>query len=205
MVDTGSTDKTVEIAQKYNAKVNYFKWSNDFSAARNAALALNTTHWVLVIDADEELLTESFYPLLKAISRPHYRRYNIKIKNQMYENDKENLLIHEGLRLFQLLPQICFNGAIHEQVAPSLIKQRYAISALNNLYLYHYGYMKDIVFEKNKHDRALEYLLEETKNDPQNSFQWFNLANTYFCKKLWSECIDASEKSVDYLPKKLLI
>ena len=53
IVDTGSTDATVRIAQEFNATVAHFEWTNDFSAARNFALAQTTGDWILVLDADE--------------------------------------------------------------------------------------------------------------------------------------------------------
>src|SRR3982750_594274 len=53
VVDTGSRDQTPEIAQRLGARVGHFTWTDDFSAARNAALALTEAPWRLVLDADE--------------------------------------------------------------------------------------------------------------------------------------------------------
>ena len=58
VVDTGSKDKTVEVAKSFGAKVYFFKWINDFSAARNESLKYATSDWLLVLDADEYLLPE---------------------------------------------------------------------------------------------------------------------------------------------------
>ena len=57
IIDTGSTDKTVEIAKSYGARVEHFEWINDFSAARNFALKQCKTDYALVLDADEVLYT----------------------------------------------------------------------------------------------------------------------------------------------------
>jgi glycosyltransferase involved in cell wall biosynthesis len=59
VVDTGSTDGTLEIAQSHGAVIGSFDWCDDFSAARNASLDLATGDWVLWIDADEALTPES--------------------------------------------------------------------------------------------------------------------------------------------------
>ncbi len=59
IVDTGSTDHTIEIAQEYNAKLFHYTWINDFSAARNYALEKSTGDWVLYLDADERLSKSS--------------------------------------------------------------------------------------------------------------------------------------------------
>src|SRR5471030_2615411 len=58
IVDTGSSDKTVEIAKSYGAKVYYFKWNSNFSEARNESLKYATKDWILILDADDELRTE---------------------------------------------------------------------------------------------------------------------------------------------------
>src|SRR5262245_57509130 len=53
VVDTGSTDRTVEIARAHGASVHHFKWCDDFAAARNVALRHATGQWCLHLDADE--------------------------------------------------------------------------------------------------------------------------------------------------------
>ena len=53
IVDTGSTDKTVEIAKSYGAKVYYFKWNNNFSEARNVSLKYATKDWILILNVDD--------------------------------------------------------------------------------------------------------------------------------------------------------
>ncbi|MFN4149737.1 MAG: glycosyltransferase family 2 protein, partial [Candidatus Sericytochromatia bacterium] len=58
LLDTGSTDKTVEIAKNYNAKIFYSDWENDFSKARNESINKATGDWILILDADEELKEE---------------------------------------------------------------------------------------------------------------------------------------------------
>src|SRR5471030_3198558 len=58
IVDTGSTDKTVDIAKKFGAKVYYFKWNNNFSEARNESLKYATKDWILILDADDEFYVE---------------------------------------------------------------------------------------------------------------------------------------------------
>ena len=55
VVDTGSTDRTVEIARRHGAKVSHFQWCDSFAAARNTTLERSTGRWILVLDADELL------------------------------------------------------------------------------------------------------------------------------------------------------
>jgi glycosyltransferase involved in cell wall biosynthesis len=58
VVDTGSQDETISIAKEYGAKVSSFQWCDDFAAARNYSLSLATGQWILLLDADEELVVE---------------------------------------------------------------------------------------------------------------------------------------------------
>ena len=58
LIDSGSTDRTVEIAEKAGARVVYRAWTNDFSAQRNFGLSATDATWVLYLDADEHLTPE---------------------------------------------------------------------------------------------------------------------------------------------------
>ncbi|MBC8066081.1 MAG: glycosyltransferase family 2 protein, partial [Chlorobia bacterium] len=77
VVDTGSTDDTVAIAESFGAKMGSFEWSHDFSAARNHSLEIATGDWVLWIDADEVLVPESVSAIQRALVRPHFGGFAI--------------------------------------------------------------------------------------------------------------------------------
>ena len=59
VLDTGSTDRTIEIARAHGARVEHFTWCDNVGAARNAAVDAVTADWVLMLDADEILAPES--------------------------------------------------------------------------------------------------------------------------------------------------
>ena len=67
IVDTGSTDSTVEIAKSYNAKVYHHPWENSFSKARNYSLSYATCDWILIMDADEEIEKKDAFKLRDVI------------------------------------------------------------------------------------------------------------------------------------------
>ena len=69
IVDTGSTDKTVEIAKSFGAKVYFFPWNNNFSEARNESLKYASKEWILILDADDELYTEDQKNLIALLNR----------------------------------------------------------------------------------------------------------------------------------------
>ena len=74
IVDTGSTDKTVEIAHSYNAKVYHHPWENSFSKARNYSLKYATSEWIMWIDADEEVDERDAHKLKEVIRDNEVRR-----------------------------------------------------------------------------------------------------------------------------------
>ena len=83
IVDTGSTDRTVEIARSFGAKIEHRPWRDDFGWARNEALAMATKRWILQLDADEELLPESG-PALHALKNTpaHLKGLFIRCSNR---------------------------------------------------------------------------------------------------------------------------
>ena len=68
IVDSGSTDKTVQLAEENGARVVYRAWDNDFSAQRNFALQHVKTEWVLYLDADERMNDELIFNIAKAVN-----------------------------------------------------------------------------------------------------------------------------------------
>ncbi|QDR82549.1 tetratricopeptide repeat-containing glycosyltransferase family 2 protein [Sporomusa termitida] len=113
IVDTGSSDATLQIARTYTPKVYSYRWQDDFAAARNYAIEQTTGDWVLSLDADEQL---SVAPgdLQALISRPGYTAFclplhALKAGNEGYEYDR-----YIVLRLFR--QHYRFTGPVHEYV-----------------------------------------------------------------------------------------
>lgn len=120
VVDTGSTDKTVEIARQFGARVYFRAWDDDFAAARNESLKHATGQWVLIMDADERI-PEGVMQNLRALLIPTEQplSYLTHIKNYMRENDESSILGHYVVRLFRKTSETRFFGAIHEQLYPN--------------------------------------------------------------------------------------
>ena len=87
IVDTGSTDKTKEIAKKYTNKVYDYKWDNDFSRARNYSLTKTDNDLVLIVDADE---------ILKSLDKDRLIRMAIQNKDKVGRIKRENAYEREG-------------------------------------------------------------------------------------------------------------
>jgi len=168
VVDTGSTDRTVEIAKKFNADVHFLPWKDDFSAARNEALRHATGDWVLSLDADEELLPEHRPTLLREMQAPEVMGFRLPIIDKGREREGCNHVP----RLFRNAPGLFFVGRVHEQVFSSLAArcQEWGLqNILGRTTLLHHGYLKDVMASRDKIARNLRLLqlaLEEMPGDP---------------------------------------
>lgn len=179
VVDTGSTDESVEIAQSFGAVIGHFAWRNDFAQARNAALDLATGDWALWIDADEELDAASAAAFRKAVVRPHIGGFDIEIVNLTDDRPDGGRILHYPMRLFRLDPRIRFTGAVHEQIQPSVSALGLPWSRLEGARMIHYGYRPSALADGAKLARTRTMLEDAVRENPRDGFQWFNLANAH--------------------------
>src|SRR3989339_1768526 len=126
IIDTGSTDDTIKIAESYGAKVYNFEWVNDFSAARNFALGKSTGEWILYLDADERMDANSIHELKRIIGTSQRVGYYCTVKSIDREESRDNSMSY--VRLFANSPEIKFVGKVHEQIVPSLTYCDYTLS-----------------------------------------------------------------------------
>lgn len=164
IVDTGSNDRTVEIAKSFGAKVFYFNWINDFSAARNFSLSKCTGNWVLYLDADEELKAESVEELRKF---KNHQPAGVNCSVRSFGTEKTGEGVFRYPRLFPRAEEIQFSGKVHEQIIDSLISLNLPIIE-SNIEIIHYGYALDEAELKNKKERNLSILLSAEKSNSCN-------------------------------------
>lgn len=175
IVDTGSTDKTKEIASRYNAKVFDFNWTNDFSAARNFALEKSSGEWILYLDADEELDKNSIKEIKKITREKNNKAYYCLIKSLDKESGRDNSIMYP--RLFQNDSRLKFAGKVHEQIIPSLQSNGFEIDS-SGILIIHHGYDISLNDKKQKAERNLNLLLDEYKAD-QKPYCEYQLGLTY--------------------------
>lgn len=199
LVDTGSTDRTVEIASRYGAKVVPHPWRDDFSDARNVSLQHATGEWVLWLDADERLDKGSAEAIRNAITDPQFAGYLVEIHNEVGDAQNVSTFVHRACRLFRRLPITRFEGRIHEQVVPSLQRNGYEVAFLQGVRILHVGYRQDIVAERRKHERTIRMLREEVQKNPDDLFQRFNLGNAYYVAGRYAEAVNELETIVDQI------
>lgn len=195
ILDTGSTDKTVDIAKKYTEKVYFSNWNNNFSDMRNISISYANGEWILILDADEELIN---YDRLKGFfeSDLHYN-YNsasIEIRN-IYSEDEKVYCLSSILRLFRN-DDFKFSGAIHEQ-------PKYKVPVYNDIASFkHYGYMfKDETLRQKKIKRNGKILFDQIKKRPEDPYTNYQLGKHYLITFEYSEACFYIEKAYNLYKK----
>lgn len=158
IVDTGSTDNSIDIAKNYGAKIFQFEWVNDFSAARNFSIEQATGDWILYLDADERLDYSSLTELKRLTSSKQKIAYNCIIRNidSTYGHDNSN----RYPRLFPNNEGIKFSGRVHEQISSSLNEKGIELKN-SSILIIHIGYNISLEEKRKKAERNLALLIQE--------------------------------------------
>jgi glycosyltransferase involved in cell wall biosynthesis len=175
LVDTGSTDLTIEIAEEFNANIFHFDWIDDFSAARNFALSKSTGDWILYLDADERLDKNSLDELKRKTSDTRKAGFYCTVKSTDSNDSHDNSIRY--IRLFANRPEISFTGKVHEQIEESLNSNGYYITN-SGIAIHHVGYNVSKEEKQQKAKRNLNLLLSEYESI-KTPYCAFQLAQTY--------------------------
>ena len=178
LLDTGSSDATVAIAQRCGAVVHQMEWPGDFEPARNEALKYVSGDWVLVLDADEQLLEEAKQPLRQLMAQPELLLINLlRFERGALQSPYSNVS-----RLFRRHPDIHWSGKYHTMVDDSVValiarEPHWRIADCPLPALVHDGYRPELLADGAKAARlraAMEAELALKPGDP------------YACAKLGS-------------------
>ena len=185
IVDTGSTDKTVEIAQSFGAKVYHHPWRNSFSEARNHSIRYATCDWILQIDADEALEQSDVPRLHTLIRTPSHNVIYVAIYSDLPGGQAK----HYFPRIFRR-GKACFHGIVHNQLA-------FEGSALQSeIKFYHYGYNLPQSDMLKKYKRTGDLLREQVDREPDNIFALANLIRNYRNEYDFDKVIELAEKGL---------
>lgn len=189
ILDTGSTDRSVEIAKKYTDKVYFAKWNDNFAQMRNILIGYAKGEWILILDADEELV--NYENLINFFRNGLHKKYNsasIELTNIMSE-DKKLFNKASIVRLFKKDKEFRYEGAIHEQ--PIHKEPMFKDVANFN----HYGYMyKNEEVKQRKLNRNEKILLSELNKNPNNPYIYYQLAMNYSAFGEKKEALSYMEK-----------
>ena len=194
IVDTGSTDGTLEIARRYTDRIEHREWRNDFAWARNESLAMATKRWVITLDADEELTPESGPMLVALGSVPAYLEpVYLRIANLVNDQSGAGTMSHLLPRIFPNTTQIRYQGVIHENIA--LVGSREPlVGVLSPIGIIHKGYTAAIIAGRNKAERNLPLLARAIEENAEDSFSWFNYGVSSIAAEEIDRGIEAFEK-----------
>jgi glycosyltransferase involved in cell wall biosynthesis/tetratricopeptide (TPR) repeat protein len=183
LVDTGSTDRTVEIARSFGARLFEFVWQDDFSLARNFAIARATGEWILSIDADESLAPRDHAQIRAAISRDdvdafataqrHYVTTGYFIGWQPapggYDEGEPYAGFYdiECVRLFRNRPALRFEHRVHESLA-STDPSRAIRQARGGWVIHHFGKAGALDLLRAKDEAYRELGIRKVVEQPNN-------------------------------------
>jgi glycosyltransferase involved in cell wall biosynthesis len=179
VVDTGSTDRTIEIAESFGARVLRFEWTGSFSEARNVGIDAATGDWILWLDADEQLEPGDAPRLVELTREPWREAHWLVETNYTGQHEGGTASQHLALRLWRNRPSYRFSRPIHEQIRDSMpfdLTERFGQPTLR---IRHYGYLKQRIDDRDKHQRNLELLLGELEANPRVAFTHFNIGTEY--------------------------
>jgi glycosyltransferase involved in cell wall biosynthesis len=177
VVDTGSTDRTIEIARSFGAKVFSFEWQYDFSKARNFALEKATGPWILWLDADERL-PEKYQPgLKKIIASGRYDALVMKLRSEVNGPLGKTPHYQQSPRIFKKLPGVQFEYPVHEQITPSLIRAG-ARFVMVDVIIEHLGYAQEEAVIEQKIQRNLKLLRKHLEMEPDNAYAHYQMAQS---------------------------
>jgi tetratricopeptide (TPR) repeat protein len=180
LVDTGSSDRTLAIAEEYQAKIFHFEWCDDFSQARNYAIAQAKGKWILVIDADELVEPKAIAALQMVMQRDDCLAVNI-LRSEIGAAQAPYSLV---LRLFRHHPAIAFTGIYHESIDQSVValqaqEPHWQVVNVEIPVLLHYGYTSSEIQLKHKYDFAKRLMHKHLQVFPDDSYMLNKLGALY--------------------------
>lgn len=160
VVDTGSTDDSIEVAKEFTSNVYTFDWCDDFSAARNYAASVAPTDFILALDTDECVEEADFEKAEALILSNPNATGRILIKNAFYQND-ETMICSERISRLYSRTNSSYDGKIHEQIS--------ATAHIDiPITIFHTGYLISEKDKKSKANRNLTLLINELTTNFSN-------------------------------------
>jgi tetratricopeptide (TPR) repeat protein len=189
IVDTGSTDGTVEIAEKYTDKIYLHPWEEDFSKHRNQSISYATGNWIFILDADEVLSPESGNAVLEAIKDESIDSIYATVKNSFDKSRGE--AVHNSIRIFRNNGIIHYEGRVHNRVVGEKASKIYPIT------LFHEGYNLPPEESRKKFIRTTTILKKEIEENPQHPRAHHYLAASYLSEEMYDKALDSAIKAID--------
>jgi glycosyltransferase involved in cell wall biosynthesis len=211
LVDTGSKDRTVEIAESFGAQVLHQPWEDNFSKPRNLGLQAATGDWILVLDADEHIVSGGCKQIRQLVKDPRALGYHMLFTNQHGDGKTAGVMM---VRLFRNLPGIEYKNIIHEQVTPSLqrIGGPMGLELLStDVEVEHFGYTDELMVDRSKNERNERLFQKDLAERPDDIYLHYKYGDflrrvpsrTEDAKRLLDRCLELILASEPSLPRSL--
>ncbi len=220
IVDTGSTDKTKEIAKKFGAKIFDFKWIDDFSAARNESIKHATKDWILVLDADELIEKKDLETIKNAIENPQdfagfaleQRSYINEFFESAVKNDSDFEKVRDYplyisnflVRLFKNNLGLQFRHKVHELMEESIEEKNFKYKKIEAV-LHHFGSLKDVGLVNARVEQYSKIILKQLEDEPENARYNYQAARMYLGRNNFSSALKHFEKAAKINPNYKLV
>ncbi len=204
VVDTGSTDRTVELAEKMGAKVYHFEWIDDFSAAKNFAISKAKYEWVALLDADEYFSEEDAKKLLFYIRQLNDTKYDIIATAWVHINNEGRVIaVGTQTRIFRNVPGLRYKNRIHEQITPIDGRPHPPVDATTELSIFHTGYGEAENKTKTSSKRNLHMIQAELKDRPDDYDMLGYLGDELYSMYKLDDAKEAFHKAISLMPEYL--
>lgn len=191
VLDTGSKDNTPKICSRMGCEIHFFKWNGSFADARNHLLQFVRTEWVLALDADEKLDTDSFIRNKDLLVNEDTGAIRTSIINELEDGKIQSK--HAYPRIYRNHPKIRYEGRIHEQINESILNLGFDIQD-SDITIIHYGYSSN---DPERIARNRKMLKEELIDSPEDPWLLYHLAETEFNDENFDEAVDFFSKIYD--------
>lgn len=200
VVDTGSSDRTVEIAQAHGAEIYHYRWQDDFSDARNETIRRSKGKWVLILDADERVKIDperiAYFRkgLQEYLSEGPYIGISVDVVNTRLDGSVMNSL--PSLRIFPRCEEVCYRNRVHNQISLKDKDQEMQLKLCDFMQIQHLGY-DPVVYEKRKKSaRSLPLIQKMLVDEPDNMVYKFYEGREYVILKEHHKAVESLESAV---------
>ena len=198
IVDTGSTDRTKEVAAAFPVEIYDSPWANSFAQARNECLRHARGKWIVWLDADDRLDQENQDRLQAVFNNlgDEIDAYAMKVRSVMDSDNRLHRLLDQ-VRMFPNHPQIRWHYRVHEQILPA-VRRRGGDVRWTEVIVDHVGY-QDPNVRLHKLERNLRLLRLDAAELPDDAFTLFNLGWTLMDLGESAEarnCLERSSRAV---------
>lgn len=197
VTDTGSTDRTKEIAEKYADKVLDFEWIDDFAAARNFCAEHSTNNWILALDCDEYMNTFD-YKNIRILTQKLPRCVGqFPLKNLVTTSEGIQRYTVDSVTRFYNKKRYKWMNPIHEQLVLIDDPTKIEYTCFNMpTEIIHHGYNISPEEMVEKQLRNLRLLGKQLERDPRDSYTWFQIGQSQFVLTNYDKAVNAYEMSL---------